>query len=360
MRIACVNQDPGISPERAKGAAVHLRAMRGAFAALGVRTLALDEPNEALLVTQLELEHAREPFDGVYERYALGKGTGSRFARARGLPHVLEVNAPLAEEEERWRSGSAASTAETDAEVFAHATCVVAVSSLVARYAGERGARQEAVVVFPNGVDVERFRPRAADERVRRRLVPGDRVALGFHGRLRPWHGFEETVRAAQRLLQEGVDLHLVLAGSGPFEELLEGLVPTERVTRVPWVSHEHMPAIVASFDLLPLSYSPEHPCYFSPLKLAEAMACGVVPVVPALGDLPELVRDGTSGRVFRPGDNDALTAALRELARDPAERARLARGARAAAHELSWERIARFVRDALRGAALGTSTDER
>lgn len=148
MRIAFVNQDPGISPERAKGAAVHLQAMRRAFATLGVRSLALDEPDEERLARVLARENASEPFDGIYERYALGKLAGTRFARARGIPHVLEVNAPLAEEEERWRSGSADRAAEADAEVFAHATCVVAVSSLVARYALERGARPEAVVVL--------------------------------------------------------------------------------------------------------------------------------------------------------------------------------------------------------------------
>ena len=33
--VLSVNQDPGIGPERAKGAAVHLNAMRHAFSGLG-------------------------------------------------------------------------------------------------------------------------------------------------------------------------------------------------------------------------------------------------------------------------------------------------------------------------------------
>ena len=342
MRVLCLNQDPGIDPGRKKGAAVHLAAMREAFAGLGAEVLALDESDEARVEAALR---AAGPVDLVYERYALGKPAAARFARAQRIPLVLEVNAPLADEETRYRGALAdQASAVRDHELFSAAQLVIAVSTGVARYAIARGAAQDRVHVRPNGVDTRRFRPRPAGDPLRARLVPAGRFALGFHGRLRPWHGFELFARAAERLLALGEPIHLLLVGEGEFEPHLEGRVPGERVTRIPWVEHAEIGPYVASFDALPLTYGPDAPCYFSPLKLAEAMACAVVPVLPVLGDLSSAARHGIDALFYPAGDLEALVAALRLLIADSALRARLARGAVANAREKSWSEIAAFV----------------
>ena len=89
-----VNQDAGISPGRAKGAAVHLCAMREAFAKLGANCLGVDEPDDTRLTDTLHAAINQGPADLIYERYALGKSAASRFAVARGIPLVLEPNGP--------------------------------------------------------------------------------------------------------------------------------------------------------------------------------------------------------------------------------------------------------------------------
>lgn len=346
MRIACLNQDAGIDPARKKGAAVHLAAMREAFADLGHSVVAVDASDEARVEAALGAARAAGGVDLVYERYALGKDRGARWCRAHGVPLVLEVNAPLADEEARYRGGEIdpAVTAR-ERELFGAAALVIAVSSEVARYAVARGAAVERVHVRPNGVDTRRFHPRAPGDPVRARLVPGERFALGFHGRLRPWHGFELFARAAARLLELGEPVHLVLVGEGEFEPHLAAAgVPAERVTRSAWVEHAEIGPYVASFDALPLTYDPAAPCYFSPLKLAEAMACGVVPVLPPLGDLAGAARDGVDALFYPAGDLAALVVALRGLIADPVRRARLSRGAVENARTKSWRAIAEFV----------------
>ena len=55
-------------------------------------------------------------------------------------------------------------------------------------------------------------------------------------------------------------------------------------------------------------------PCYFSPLKLNEAMACGVVPLVPDLGDLPGAVKHLETGLIYTAGDQDQLVNQLESL----------------------------------------------
>jgi glycosyltransferase involved in cell wall biosynthesis len=346
VRIACLNQDAGIDPARKKGAAVHLAAMRKAFTASGAQVLPLDESDETRVLSALEAEHARAPLDLVYERYALGRDAGARFCRARGVDLVLEVNAPLAEEEARYRGGKEdPDVQERERVLFGEAKLVIAVSSAVARYSIERGSRAERVHVRANGVDTQLFRPRAASDPVRARLVPEGRFALGFHGRLRPWHGFGLFARAAARLLELGEPIHLVLIGEGEFETpLAEACIPAERVTRIPWVDHAAIGPYVASFDALPLTYDPSAPCYFSPLKLAEAMACGVVPVLPPLGDLGQAATDGVDALFYPAGDLTALVERLCRLRSDAHLRSRLARGAVENARQKSWKAIAEFV----------------
>ncbi len=344
MRIAYVNQDGGISPTRQKGAAVHLIAMREAFQRLGAEVISVDESDGGEVLRRLDAAHAEGPITMVYERYALHGTSGARFARKLNVPYVLEVNAPLSEEEQRWRGGTPASAEDDEELVFRSASLVIAVSTQVAEYAVRSGAAADRVHVFPNGVDTDRFQPRK-DDGLRNELVPeADRLVLGFHGRLRPWHGFGRLVEVMDRLLKRGVPAHLVTVGVGDFQEHLQGVIPPDRVSSVAWVEHHDVGRYVATFDVLPITYAPNLPCYFSPLKLAEAMSCGVVPVVPDLGDLRSVVEDGGNGLVYPADDLAVLEEHIYRLWNEPALRAKLAQGAIDKAEALSWTKIADFA----------------
>ena len=338
-----VNQDSGIGPERAKGAAVHLNAMRDAFVKQGANCLAIDEPDDARLEAALRAVLNRGPIDVIYERYALGKSAAARFAAAHNIPLVMEVNAPLADEQRRWRGASTESDdARHDAIAMGRACKIVAVSSQVAAYAVERGACNERVEVFPNGIDTDRFKLALRNCSARPSIIPSGRFVIGFHGRLRPWHGFDMLVDVAGQLLELGLDIHLLVVGEGEFESLK--ILPGDRYTRVPWQPHQEIPRFVAAFDVLPLTYSADMPCYFSPLKLMEAMACGVVPVVPDMGDLPDVVSHGKSGLVYKAGKQTQLLEQLASLIGDKNELHKLGRSAAIEARRHSWGRIAADV----------------
>lgn len=60
------------------------------------------------------------------------------------------------------------------------------------------------------------------------------------------------------------------------------------------------------------------------PNAALEAAAAGCCVVAAAHGGLPEIVRDGLTGRLFTPGDPIALAGVLRDLASDPEQAARL------------------------------------
>lgn len=341
--VLSINQDPGIGPERAKGAAVHLMAMREAFSGLGAECQAIDEPDDRRLKEALHRVLEQGPVDVIYERYALGRSTAAAFAADHGIPLVLEVNAPLADEQRRWRGGSnEADDARRDAFLMEIACKVIAVSSDVARYAIERGASVDRVGVFPNGIDTRRFNFGARNNSIRQPDIPVGRFVIGFHGRLRPWHGFEMLVDVACGLLERGLDIHMLVVGEGEFEALER--IPMDRQTRYTWQPHREIPRFVAAFDILPLTYQADLPCYFSPLKLMEAMACGVVPLVPDLGDLATVVRHGKTGLVYRAGDQDQLQDQMSSLIENKAMLETLGRQAADEAGRHSWTHIAEHV----------------
>lgn len=85
-------------------------------------------------------------------------------------------------------------------------------------------------------------------------------------------------------------------------------------------------------------------------MALLEAQAQGCPVVAGGYGGVPDVVRDGLTGRVTAPGDADALAGAIRELAADPAARAAMAAAALVfAREERSLARAAAHLRDTLR-----------
>ena len=341
--VLSVNQDAGIGPARAKGAAVHLNAMREAFSGLGADCRGIDEPDDKKLTRALITALDQGPVDLIYERYALGKSTAAHFAADHHIPLVLEVNAPLADEQRRWRGGSNEDDDNRhDAFAMAQACKIIAVSSDVARYAMERGAEAERVSVFPNGIDVDRFNLSVRHDSVRESLIPAGRFVIGFHGRLRPWHGFDLLIKIVGKLLARDLDIHLLVVGEGDFDSLQQ--LPEDRYTRIEWQAHKVIPRYVAAFDVLPLTYKADMPCYFSPLKLMEAMGCGVVPVVPDMGDLADAVSHRQTGLVYTPGNEVQLLEYLESLVSDKKLLDQLSKHAAKEASRHSWARIAGHV----------------
>lgn len=352
MRLACVNQDPGVGPEREKGAAVHLREMRSAFGRLGAEVASVDHSDPLEVRAHLEQLAAAGPLDLVYERYALGAFAAGRFARQRGLPHVLEVNAPLSAEARRYRplqhrpAQDPALDADAERELFSGADLVLAVSTAVGAFARDQGTRAEHIAVRPNGVDTQRFRPLEERERaaMRQELGLAGRFVLGFHGRLRPWHNLDLLGRATASLIESGVQAHVLTIGVGEFEAALGAHLAPHHWTVLGWRERDEIARLVACFDVLPLTYAESPEFYFSPLKLLEGMGSGVVPVVPDLGDLVETVTHGRDGLVYAAGNQEALVVQMRLLHENRALRARLSRAGRVTAKAHSWEDIARTV----------------
>jgi glycosyltransferase involved in cell wall biosynthesis len=160
--------------------------------------------------------------------------------------------------------------------------------------------------MVPNGVDLERFRPRKDVDAIRASLgLPSGVHLVVYLGRLVEEKGIYTLVRAAAEMRRRGLLFHLAIVGlaAGNERELLSALASQLGLGADCFSVREatgRPEELLAAADVAVVpSQWPE------PFGLAaiEAMACGTVPVVSDAGILPEIVGPENSLCVFRQGD---------------------------------------------------------
>lgn len=383
MKIVYLNPDRGIPVLGDKGASVHVRELVTAFSDLGhdvtllcARLGAGNSPPPARIFeipptdpkdeSVLQRELARCAYDrefcgraqtmlaaqpavpeALYERHTLFHGTGSALAAALGVPRILEVNAPLVEEQEKFRGLSLKTLAEEiETKSFRTADHIIAVSEEIRHHVMTRGVSAERVSVFPNGVDTTRFHTGINGNAIREQYkISADAPVVGFIGSFKPWHGVDFLVEAFVRVAQQRPDATLLAVGDGPALEALRAHIAPNSNGRIIFtgrVSHAQIPLYLAAMDLTVAPYLADGSFYFSPLKVVESLAAGRPVVAPHVGQLSVLLRHGDNGFLFPPGDVAACAATLLEaLSNLPRLRAMGRNASTAAQAEFSWRRTA-------------------
>jgi glycosyltransferase involved in cell wall biosynthesis len=199
----------------------------------------------------------------------------------------------------------------------------VAVSNDVAAELAERFRwPADKIEVVYNAVRLERFEA-PAPPGLREELGGGDRPLVLTCARLDEQKGHRVLLRAAAQL--PGVSF--AFAGEGPERAALEALAGELAVSdRVAFLGYrEDIPALLAACDVFALPSLYEG----SSLAVLEAMAARRVVVSSAIGGTEELIEDGRSGLLVRPGDVDGLRDALARVVEDEGLRTALAGRAR-------------------------------
>lgn len=132
-------------------------------------------------------------------------------------------------------------------------------------------------------------------------------VRVGVLGRLSFLKGVDVLLQALPRVLRAGLDVEVVVAGTGPDEAMLRAAASGLPVRFLGFVDEPE--TFLASLDVLCLPSRSEG----LPFSLLEAMACGLPIVASDVGAVREALAG--AGRLVPPEDVDALAAALLEVA---------------------------------------------
>ena len=261
-----------------------------------------------------------ERFDLVHCHLANDTRIARRALRGRALPFVRTLY-----------ETEPARIARSDWDGIRAARRVFVFASGVEQALVQAGVEPGRIVRLEASVDLERFRP--GDGAARRRVLgfePDDFVA-GIVARVQPQRRFDLLLDAAERVAAGCPRFRLVVIGRGSKLEAVarsparaRGLL--DRVVFFPGFFEgadyvEMLRALDVKLFLVPGSDG-------SARAVREALACGLPVLCTRRGILPELVRDGVTGRVLDETPA-AFAEALLALAAEPAARRRMAEAAR-------------------------------
>ncbi len=209
-------------------------------------------------------------------------------------------------------------------------SAVITVSQALAERLHEHGIRPPVLEVIPNGVDLQKFRPRDREEGRRRFGVSG-RV-LASVGHLVDDKGHQLAVEALASL----PDTQLLIAGNGPrrahLERLAGRLGVADRVRFAGLVPHEAMPWLYSAVDALVLASAREG----MPNVVLESIACGTRVIATDVGGVGEVIGPTEAGVLMASRSPEALLEALGRLEQAPCTR----ETTRKYAERFGWERM--------------------
>ena len=208
-----------------------------------------------------------------------------------------------------------------DLEVHRLARTHLCVVSEAARaHALAIGVAPARLTVIRNGVDSERFVPRADGAR-------SDAAVVGYVGRLSPEKHPELFLRTAARVHARLPQARFVVIGDGPLRGALEALAARLCIGDVVTFEGEcdDMPARYQGLDIV-LSTSWHEG---TPLAVLEAMACGLPVVATDVGGVPELIVSGATGWLAPAGDEAAMARRALALLQSPETMHRFGHAAR-------------------------------
>lgn len=175
------------------------------------------------------------------------------------------------------------------------------------------------IIVFPMGIELNRFNPQMDGTEIRDRLGWEDKTILIMARNFKPVYGIEYFLHALPHVLEVCPDTRVILCGGGELEPKLREIVRQKNLEE-----YVHFAGSVANTDLP--SYYNAADIYVSTslsdgtsLALLEAMACGLPTVVTDVPAIMEWVVDGENGLVVPRGDFAILAEKLIRLLQDEA-----------------------------------------
>ena len=217
----------------------------------------------------------------------------------------------------------------------------------VRRRAIELGAAQDRIVVFPWGVDLQRFRP-GRRSTIRAQLGWEDSFVVLSARTLEPIYGVDILIEGFVRAAAGEPRLRLLLLSDGGMRDSLVRTVDRAglqaRVHFAGAIEEGDLPDYYRAADL----YVSASRSDGSSVTLLEAMACGVPVLVSDIPGNREWVDPDDGGWLFRDGEPDALASGLQRALAGSRRLPEMGRKGRAiAVARADWSANSRMLLDA-------------
>lgn len=198
----------------------------------------------------------------------------------------------------------------------------------------DRGLRRERITVIHPGVDHDFYCPSTSPTRA---ILP----TFVFIGRLQRYKRIDLLLQAFAGLLHEVPHARLVIAGRGDREASLRAMARELGIAE-----HVHFAGFVSEQQKRNLMRTAWANVFVSPkegwgMTNLEAAACGTPTIASDSPGLRESVQDGRTGLLVPHGETDALRAAMKRLATQPALVDELGGAAHEYAAGFTWEKAA-------------------
>ena len=214
--------------------------------------------------------------------------------------------------------------------IYRLADHVITTGEAVAARVREVGVPDGRISAISAGVDTARFHPGVSGAAVRAELglAPGTEV-VGLVANVRGSKGHAVFLEAARAMLAVRPHARFLIVGDGVgFDDVRRRVREMGLEDRVIMTGFRRdIPEVMAALDVLVL---PSIKSEATSQVIPQALAVGTPVAAAATGGIPEIVRDGETGRLVPPGDAKALAGAVLDLLDDPARAREMARAGQA------------------------------
>lgn len=225
---------------------------------------------------------------------------------------------------------------------------LMTVTASALRKALERSTKlrfeDEAILLAPNGVELERYAGLPNPVEARRQLNLKEGLTVGFTGHIYPGRGADLLFELAKQM--PGVNF-LWVGGVPESVAFWKNKVSEARmgnVTMTGFVNHESIPLYQAAADVLLMPYSRSIEAssgqdiaeVINPMKMFEYMAAGRAIVSADLPAIREVLNEGNA-MLAEPGEIGAWRLEIEKLLADESRRLKMGKQARKDAEQFTW-----------------------
>lgn len=209
-------------------------------------------------------------------------------------------------------------------EKVERSAAAVTISEFNRRFLENLGAVSDKIHVIRCGV----IRHPSPEQRP---AAPSPRI--GSLGRLVEKKGFEVLIQAAGILARQGRDFILEIAGSGPMQDELQQCAEREKLgSRIHFIGpipNDRVPEWLSGLDIFVLACKPDQNGDMDgiPVVLMEAMAADIPVISTTISAVPELIHNGESGLLAKPGNANDLASRIISMLDNPELRQRCIAG---------------------------------